>query len=101
MLMHAGLTLQVLAVVDRADAWEAVDFLNMRGGNVKFGKIAAPPSEEEWSKKGQASLHCQRSGVMHHSWLHNLIIHWLSSAVIDSCCQQISRSPSIAWAVAA
>lgn len=58
MLMHAGLTLQVLAVIDRADAWEAVDFLNMRGGNVKFGKIAAPPSEEEWSKKGQASLHC-------------------------------------------
>lgn len=45
--------MQVLGVIDRADAWEAVDFLNKRGGNVKFGKIAPPPSEEEWSKKGE------------------------------------------------
>ncbi len=46
--------MQVLGVIDRADAWEAVDFLNKRGGNVKFGKVAEPPSEEEWSKKGES-----------------------------------------------
>ncbi|EIE21121.1 ferritin-like protein [Coccomyxa subellipsoidea C-169] len=47
---------KVLAVIDRADAWQAVDFLNKRGGNVKFGKIAAPPSEDEWSKKGKSDV---------------------------------------------
>ncbi|BDA45035.1 probable ferritin-3, chloroplastic [Coccomyxa sp. Obi] len=47
---------KVLGVIDRADAWEAVDFLNKRGGNVKFGKIAEPPSEEEWSKKDDSDV---------------------------------------------
>lgn len=49
----AAACMQVLAVNDRADAMEAVEFLNKRGGNVKFGKIAEPPSEDDWSKKGR------------------------------------------------
>jgi len=52
-LTSAAARMQVLAVNDRADAMEAVEFLNKRGGNVKFEKIAEPPSEDDWSKKGQ------------------------------------------------
>ncbi len=69
--------MQVLAVIDRADAWQAVDFLNKRGGNVKFGKIAAPPSEDEWSKKG---LH-----PSHYRTFHMTSLRYHISSRADPC----------------
>ncbi len=44
--------LQIAAVAERADAFVAIEFLNKRGGNVKFGPTAEPPSEDKWHTKG-------------------------------------------------
>jgi ferritin heavy chain len=41
-----------MAAADRADSYEAIDFVNKRGGNVKFRGIAEPPAEEKWHVKG-------------------------------------------------
>lgn len=50
-ICHACLS-QVLGVAERADAMIAVEFLNKRGGNVKWCSIAEPPGESDWHTKG-------------------------------------------------
>ncbi|EIE21120.1 ferritin-like protein [Coccomyxa subellipsoidea C-169] len=42
---------KIAAVAERADAFVAIEFLNKRGGNVKFGPTAEPPSEDKWHTK--------------------------------------------------
>ncbi|CAL8469220.1 g8761 [Coccomyxa elongata] len=46
----------VIAVGERANAMMTVDFLNVRGANVKFRSIAEPPSENEWHTKEMSDV---------------------------------------------
>lgn len=60
-------TLQVSAVVERADAMKAVEFLNKRGGNVKWCATAEPPSEQDWHKEGTSFISILKHFLRQHA----------------------------------
>ncbi len=81
---------QVIAVGERANAMMTVDFLNVRGANVKFRSIAEPPSENEWHTKGKppfpACLLCGSSGPAIHP-----VFPPLTPMDIANCSTQLAR----------